>query len=195
MITMRVRGEQEQQLEHLQRITGSYGYKVHQISQGQPLRGRSRGKNILYAVLYRSPANVLVVIGVLVVALVMVPLEVTDELLERVSLILPNHAFLDAQRCQRRLVHLALLDDVYNEVEHDARVAEIERLQSQRRQFWEDRHVHRCRRMVVIVVGRLHLAASAIVIGPFWLCERLQETDRPTPVDLDCGNFCAVLKD
>src|SRR5712672_314491 len=57
----------------------------------------------------------------------MVPLEVTDELLERVSLFLPDHAFLDAQRRQRRLVHFALQDGVYNEVEQVVRVAEIER--------------------------------------------------------------------
>jgi len=133
---------------------------------------------------------------VVVVALVMVPLEVTDELLERVKPVSPPITHFSMHSVVSGVLFtLRCWTAFYNEVEQGARVAIIDPVQSQRGQFWEDRHVHRCRCMVVIVVGRLRLCASAIVIGPFLGgVKRLQESGRFTPVDLDCGDFCEVLK-
>jgi len=103
----------------------------------------------------------------------MVPPEVGDDLLECFSLFLLDHAAVDAQRRQRRLVHLAPLNHAHDEVIHDARagrrISEIQTIQQQGRQLWEDRYVQRCRRVVVVVVGRLYrcrLPKGAVERGP-----------------------------
>ena len=76
---------------------------------------------------------VIVIILVFVIALIMVPPEVRDDLLELASLLRCDHAAVDAQRRQRRLVRLAPPNSTQDEVEVEAQaghpdVVEIQHL-------------------------------------------------------------------